>query len=86
MALPGSSWPPSSPSENLHVVDGTQPNAIGNGDCVVDDDKLVYASISVEKVVFQAKVPNTSGAGCVINDVPIETEDGPCEAGLRAMP
>lgn len=77
---PGSSWPPSSPSENLHVVDGTQPNAIGNGDCVVDDDKLVYASISVEKVVFQAKVPNTSGAGCVINDVPIETEDGPCEA------
>lgn len=68
---PGSSWPPSSDSPNLHVVDGTQPNAIGNGDCVVDDDKLVYASTAVEKVIFKAKVPNTSGAGCVINDVPV---------------
>lgn len=68
---PGSSWPPSSDSPNLHVVDGTQPNAVGNGDCVVDDDKLIYASEKIEKVVFQAKVPNTSGAGCVINDVPV---------------
>lgn len=68
---PGSSWPPSSDSSNLHVVDGTQPNAIGNGDCVVDDDKLVYAATTVEKVIFKAKVPNTSGAGCVINDVPV---------------
>ncbi len=69
---PGSSWPPSSDNPNLHVVDGTQPNAIGNGDCVVDDDKLVFASTDVEKVLFKAKVPNTSGAGCVINDVPTE--------------
>ena len=69
---PGSSWPPSSPSELLHVVDGTQPNAIGNGDCVVDDDKLVYASATIEKLMFKAKVPNTSGAGCIINDVPVE--------------
>lgn len=69
---PGSSWPPSSKSSNLHVVDGTQPNAIGNGDCVVDDDKLIYASNSVEKLIFKAKVPNTSGAGCIINDVPVE--------------
>ncbi len=78
---PGSSWPPSSQSELLHVVDGTQPNAIGNGDCVVDDDKLVYASAKVEKVLFQAKVPNTSGAGCVINDVPVaDEEDGVSES------
>ncbi|MBR5319261.1 MAG: alkaline phosphatase family protein [Peptococcaceae bacterium] len=77
---PGSSWPPSSQSELLHVVDGTQPNAIGNGDCVVDDDKLVYASVNIEKVLFQAKVPNTSGAGCVINDVPVEKSDDVSEA------
>lgn len=78
---PGSSWPPSSESENLHVVDGTQPNAIGNGDCVVDDDKLVYASTEVTKVIFKAKVPNTSGAGCVINDVPTEEKyDGGSES------
>ena len=44
------------------MVDGTQPNAVGNGDCVVDDDKLVYASEKIVKVLFQAKVPNTSGA------------------------
>ena len=28
---PGSSWPPTSDSPNLHVVDGTQPSAINNG-------------------------------------------------------
>lgn len=78
---PGSSWPPSSQSQLLHVVDGTQPNAIGNGDCVVDDDKLVYASVKMEKILFQSKVPNTSGAGCIINDVPVaDDEDGVSEA------
>lgn len=71
---PGSSWPPSSESDKLHVVDGTQPNAIGNGDCIVDDDKLIYASEKIADVLFQAKVPNTSGAGCIINDVPVEKE------------
>lgn len=69
---PGSSWPPSSDSPLLHVVDGTQPNAVGNGDCVVDDDKIVYASTEITQVLYQAKVPNTSGAGCIINDVPTE--------------
>lgn len=72
---PGSSWPPSSDSPLLHVVDGSQPNAIGNGDCVVDDDKLLYASEKIEKTIFKAKVPNTSGAGCIINDVPVDTDD-----------
>lgn len=48
---PGSSWPPSSDNPNLHVVDGTQPNAIGNGDCVVDDDKLVFASTDYRKSI-----------------------------------
>ena len=28
---PGSSWPPTSDSENLHVVDGTQPGAVNMG-------------------------------------------------------
>lgn len=72
---PGSSWPPSSDSPLLHIVDGSQPNAIGNGDCVVDDDKLLYASEKIEKTIFKAKVPNTSGAGCIINDVPVDTDD-----------
>lgn len=72
---PGSSWPPCSDSPLLHVVDGSQPNAIGNGDCVVDDDKLLYASEKIEKTIFKAKVPNTSGAGCIINDVPVDTDD-----------
>lgn len=72
---PGSSWPPSSDNPLLHVIDGTQPNAIGNGDCVVDDDKLVYASEKFDKLIFKAKVPNTSGAGCIIQDVPVEEDN-----------
>lgn len=72
---PGSSWPPSSESSLLHVVDGTQPSAVGNGDCIVDDDKIILAAADIEKVLFQSKVPNTSGAGCVLNDVPVDTEN-----------
>ena len=78
---PGSSWPPSSADPKRHVVDGTQPNAIGNGDCVVDDDKLVLASAHIKQVLFKTKVPNTSGAGCIINDVPTEKDyDGGSES------
>ena len=72
---PGSSWPPTSDNANLHVVDGTQPTSIGTGDCIVDDDKLIIASTQVKDLVYKPKVRDTSGAGCIITDVPEETED-----------
>ena len=69
---PGSSWPPTSESENLHVVDGTQPTSIGTGDCIVDDDKLIVASKQIKELFLKPKVRDTSGAGCIITDIPDE--------------
>ena len=37
---PGSSWPPTSDSENLHVVDGTQPAGPNAGVAEVDAEKV----------------------------------------------
>ena len=78
---PGSSWPPTSDNANLHVVDGTQPTSIGTGDCIVDDDKLIIASTQVKDLVYKPKVRDTSGAGCIITDVPEETEDFDSDMG-----
>lgn len=71
---PGSSWPPSSSSPNLHVVDGTQPTSVGNGDCVIDNDKVLWARSDIEAVRYEPKVANTSGAGCTLSDIPEEEQ------------
>lgn len=64
---PGSSWPPTSDSPNLAVVDGTQPASINMGVALVDWESVVLARESFEDLKFVAydAVENT-GAGCVI--------------------
>jgi len=66
---PGSSWPPTSDSPNLHVVDGTQPSGINNGIPFLDILKVVTGS---EKIAVSEYLPNTShvapGQGCIIDN------------------
>lgn len=73
---PGSSWPPTSDSENLAVVDGMQPSAINAGTAQVDTTKLIFASEKLQQVEF---LPDTAtiapGAGCIIDDVEALVED-----------
>ncbi len=71
---PGSSWPPTSDSPNLHVVDGTQPAAISAGVARVDMEKIVLAKTAIKEVLFKPAATNNTGAGCVIEDIP-ETDD-----------
>lgn len=71
---PGSSWPPTSDSPNLHVVDGTQPAAINAGVARVDMEKIVLARTDIKEVLFKPAATNNTGAGCVIEDIP-ETDD-----------
>lgn len=71
---PGSSWPPTSDSPNLHVVDGTQPAAPNSGVAKIEMDKMTYASTRFEKVNYKPGATNNTGAGCVIEDVP-EADD-----------
>lgn len=66
---PGSSWPPTSDSVNLSVVDGSSPPTV-NISATVDILKIVVAAEVLKEVQF---LPNTAtisaGAGCIIDDV-----------------
>ncbi len=67
---PGSSWPPTSDSENLHVVDGTQPAAINMGNAVVDWEQIGIASEKIETISYLPRNHSDKGAaGCVITDL-----------------
>ena len=60
---PGSSWPPTSDSENLSVVDGTQPAAVNMGVAVVDWESIGLATEEMTEVLFQAHdAPSNNGA------------------------
>ncbi|CDX00657.1 Type I phosphodiesterase / nucleotide pyrophosphatase [Desulfitobacterium hafniense] len=82
---PGSSWPATSDSPNLHVVDGTQPQTINTGIAGIDISKIVVASDKFEELQF---LPNTStitpGAGCIIENVEELMEDDGEVSYLRA--
>jgi len=66
---PGSSWPPTSDSPNLHVVDGTQPPNINNGCAKTEPEFILVASPKTERVIFQEKVATDKNIPCVIEDL-----------------
>lgn len=66
---PGSSWPPSLKSKNLHVVDGTQPGSVNMGIAQIDWEKVVIASTRIKKAEYLPKVERKQGVGCVIDDL-----------------
>ena len=67
---PGSSWPPSSDSPNLHVVDGTSPSSIQTTIAGIDGGAVVYAGEEVEKTLYVPFIANDCGAGCIIHNIP----------------
>ena len=75
---PGSSWPPTSDSANLHVVDGTQPEGVNLGVGQVDGEFIVAASDKIPEVTFKNKAGNSSMM-CVITDM--ETSKGSSDVG-----
>lgn len=66
---PAGSWPPSSDSPNLSVIDGTTPGCVNMGVSTIDAERLVSASEAFTEVRFKSKIPINNGAGCVINVV-----------------
>ena len=71
---PGCSWPPTSDSENLHVLDGVTPASINMG-LSKDTEKIIFASPDVKELVFRARVKGAEGAGCIIDDLEVDSED-----------
>lgn len=66
---PGSSWPPSLDSPDLHVVDGTQPGSVNMGIAQMDWEKILFASAETEQLRYLPRVEKPAGVGCIINDV-----------------
>lgn len=64
---PGSSWPPTSDSSNLSVVDGTQPSSVNTGTAIIDWEKIVLADETMTDLQYAAHDASDKGvAGCVI--------------------
>ena len=72
---PGSSWPPSSDSPNLHVVDGTQPAAPNMGVAQVESEFILVASQKTEDVLYRQKAATDTNVPCVITDLQV-SDDG----------
>ncbi len=66
---PGGSWPPTSTSENLIVVDGTQPASVSMGVALRDMEKYIRASVDVQSEVIAEGESHDNGAGCIITDL-----------------
>ena len=71
---PGSSWPPSSDSPNLTVVDGTQPEGVNMGTGQVNYEFIAIGSDETEQTTFKTAAGETSHM-CVITDLE-EKQDG----------
>lgn len=66
---PGSSWPPTSDSPNLHVVDGTQPGVVNMGVAQVESELIMVADIKTEAVTFRRKAASDGNIPCIITDL-----------------
>lgn len=69
---PGSSWPPTSDSPNLHVVDGTQPGVVNMGVGQVDVEFILVGDSRNESVTYQEKAASAGHVPCVITDLTVD--------------
>ena len=69
---PGSSWPPTSDSPNLMVVDGTSPGSVGRAVAQVDTEFLLGANETIPEVTFKEKAAGDAAAPCVIEDLDLD--------------
>lgn len=75
---PGCSWPPTSDSENLFVIDGSAPGSVGAGKLEKDSDFLFEASTSIQTIgVIKPDADFEGTKACVI-----EFEEGTSESGV----
>jgi len=71
---PGSSWPPTSDSPNLHVIDGSQPEGVNCGTAEVEKNFILVADVKTEGCAYKAKAVAGSHIPCTIDDLEKEEE------------
>lgn len=72
---PGSAWPPTSDSPNLHVVDGTQPMAVNAGVAKRDSELILFANQETKSVTYMEKAASDANIACAINDLEVEKKE-----------
>lgn len=72
---PGSSWPPTSDSPNLMVIDGTSPGSVGMATSQIESEFLVGANVEIKEVNYIPKAPMEASAACVVTDLDLSKED-----------
>lgn len=83
---PGCSWPPTSDSENLYVVDGTSPGGVNQGGAQVEREFILGASEKIEKPGFKQNMPTDGAQPCIITGLDVEDEDEGTLSDLGTMP
>jgi len=74
---PAAAWPPSSDSENLHVVDGSSPGGVNMSTAQCDAEFVLYANEKAEAATFVPNAGSDAGVPCVVNDLkPVEENKG----------
>lgn len=68
---PGSSWPPTSDSPNLLVVDGTAPGSVAMGNCQRESEFIAVADVKFSEVTLLPRAASSATAPCVIEDVDV---------------
>ena len=63
---PGSSWPPTSDSPNLLVVDGTSPGSIGMGNCQIECEFILVANENIKELTLLPKAASSASAPCAV--------------------
>lgn len=71
---PGCSWPPTTDSENLFVVDGTAPGSVNMGVAQREDEFILVADEKFENLLFKAKSATNANEPCIITDLDINND------------
>jgi len=67
---PGSSWPPTSDSENLFVIDGTSPGSLGMATSQRDGGSYFAAAEKIKEPKFISNADPNVVAVCVVEELP----------------
>ena len=72
---PGSSWPPSSDSPNLYVVDGTSPGSVAMSVAQIESEYLLSANTEITEVTYRKRAASEANAACVITGLDLDEEE-----------
>jgi len=67
---PGSSWPPTSNSENLYVIDGTSPGSLGMATSQRENDLVFIGTTNASEPKYISNADPNIVAVCVVEELP----------------